>query len=317
MYLAGLLVPMLRSFFHTSIFCGFSLLVLLLWPNRTAVAQRTVDSGVLEIAFPDGRTLAEAEQWVVQQARIEALKNAFGMRIQSETVQAQADFDGQVEDAFTELSVEQVKGEWMEDKSIDGPHKFCRDGEFWFKVQVVGKARRNKEEKLDLEMALVRDVQGQEELETLSDGDRVRLRFQSPVDGHVMFFFIEDGVVYDLTLGNTEMATKVDGRQVYSLFSTESEWLASNAEVLSLGRIPRYSFDFYVSSKEGKESLAMVVAAFALSPFAPPSLEFDKSNRVWTMGEENFERWVKQNMNRIEFFQVERQAVRIRPKQRY
>jgi len=205
----------------------------------------------------------------------------------------------------------------MEDKSIDGPHKFCRDGEFWFRVQVVGKARRNKEEKLDLEMALVRDVQGREELETLSDGDRVRLRFRSPVDGHVMFFFIEDGVVYDLTLGNTEMATKVDGRQVYSLFSTESEWLASNAEVLSLGRIPRYSFDFYVSSKEGKESLAMVVAAFALSPFAPPSLEFDKSNRVWTMGEENFERWVKQNMNRIEFFQVERQAVRIRPKQRY
>jgi len=34
-------------------------------------AQRTVDSGVLEFAFPEGRTLMEAEAWVIQQARIE------------------------------------------------------------------------------------------------------------------------------------------------------------------------------------------------------------------------------------------------------
>ena len=280
-------------------------------------AQRTVDSGVLEFAFPEGRTLMEAEAWVIQQARIEALKQAFGMRIAIETVQVQSEYNGRVDDAFTELSVEQVKGEWMEDKSIEGPDRICRDGDFWFQVRVTGKARRNREGDVALELTLVEDVLCHNETETLADGDRVRLRFWSPIDGHVMFFYLEDGQVYALSGSQSEMATAVNGQRVYSLFSTESEWIAADAGLTTLERLPRYSFGFQVTGKEAVESRAVILAAFAQTSFAPPRLDYDDKEKVWTMGEEDFERWVKQNMARTPLFQVERQAARIRPQQRY
>jgi hypothetical protein len=278
---------------------------------------KTVDSGWQEFAFPEGRTLVQAEIWVVEQAKVRAMAAEFGTRVRSETVQVLTDANGQVDQSFSEMSVQQVQGQWLEDGEIEGPYRVCREGDFWFRVRVRGRARADRQEQADIEMDLRADVLCSRAVETLSHGDRLRLRLRSPVDGHVMFFYLEDEQVFALSTDQTEWAVALEGQQVYSLFNSESEWVAADAEALGLRRLSRYAYGFQVSAAEAKETQALLVGAFAPSAFAPPKMDWVEEEKMWTMTEEAFERWLKQNLARTDRFQVERLPIRIQPKQRY
>jgi len=299
-------------------FSGFAQMVLLLSVDFAMQGQvKSVDSDWQEFAFPEGKTLAQAEVWVVEQAKIRAMAAEFGTRVRSETVQVLTDANGQVDQSFSELSVQQVQGQWVEDVELEGPYRECRDGDFWFRVRIRGKARADRQEQADLEMDLRADVACSQAVESLAHGERLRLRFSSPVDGHVMFFYIEEQKVYALSTDQAQWAVALEGQQVYSLFSSESEWVAADAEALGLKRLSRYAYGFQVTASEAKETQALLVGAFAHAAFAPPQMEWDSEDSVWTMTEEAFDRWLKQNLARTERFQVERLPVRIQPKQRY
>lgn len=304
-------------------FVRFSVaLVLLSWrilaPFEAMSQQvKTVDSDWLELGFPAGRTLEEAEAWAVEQARIKALANAFGTLVNSETVRVQSDYNGKVDDAFTELNVSQVKGEWLETRTVEGPYRECQDGDFILRVRVTGKARSLRSDRVDLEMALRADVRAVQPVVALQDGDRLRLRFSSPVDGYVMFFYVEDGVVYALTNSKADMAASIRGQQVYSLFSTESEWIEAQAGASGLDRLARYAWGFQVTHSGAVDAGALVVGAFSRQGFAPPRMDWNETEGVSTMEESAFERWLKQQGSQSALFQVERLPFRIAAKQRY
>ena len=278
---------------------------------------KTVDSGLLVFADPEGRTREQAKQWVVEQAKVRAMANEFGTRVKSETVQVTAESNGQMDDSFTELNVLQVKGEWVETKEIEGPTPEIRDGEIWWAVRVRGKARPLKVSHVELEMDLRSDILGSENVAYLEDGDRLRARFLSPVDGHVMFFYAEDEVVYALSNGHSDFAEAIQGQKAYSLFSSESEWVESGAENEGLDKLSRYAWKFKVTNPQMKESQGMLYGAFATHGFAPPKMDWQASEEMWTMDAEQFDRWFKQNVARSDQFQMERLPIRIRPKQRY
>lgn len=279
--------------------------------------QKKVDSGWEYFANPQGRTTEEAKQWVIEQAKIRALAASFGTRVNSETVQVSSDFNGQVDGSFTELNVLQVKGEWLETTLIEGPKPEVRDGEIWWSVRVQGKAQPIKESKVDLQLELCSDVLGLKQVTFLEAGDRVRARFQSPVNGHVMFFYLEKNLVYALSNNNAEFAEEVEGQAVYSLFSNESECLEMGAAEQGLKRLARYAWGFQVTNEDMMDAQAMLIGAFATHGFSPPVMNWQEEEQMWTVGQEEFDRWVKQNSGRSDHFQIQRVPIRIRPKQRY
>lgn len=279
--------------------------------------SRTVDSDWQEFAHPDGRSMLEAEQWVIQQAKVMAMEAVFGSRVESESVHVVSDFNGRVDDAFSELNVMQVKGEWMETTSLEGPEKVLRDGELWWRVRIKGRARPLDETGVDLELVACRDVLVLEAVTGLEHGERLRARFSSPVDGHVMFFYSEQGLVYALSDSNTELAEAVKGQRVYSLFSPESEWLEAEAEAQDLHRLSRFAWGFQVTNSGDLDLQGMLIGVFALNPFAPPRMDWSEEERIWSMGEQDFERWIRQGSGRQDVFEVERAPIRIKARKRY
>ena len=298
--------------------CRLVFLFAMVWGSGVVEGQvKTVDSGWEYFANPQGRTTEEAKQWVVEQAKIRAMAAAFGTRVKSETVQVSSEFNGQTDGSFTELNVLQVMGEWLSTTALEGPKPEVRNGEIWWSVRIQGKAQPMKESRVDLTLELCSDLLGLDPVTFLEAGDRVRARFQSPVDGHVMFFYIEKGVVYALSNNNAEFAEEVKGQQVYSLFSNESEWLESVASERELSRLARYAWGFQVTNENMMDAQAMLVGAFATHGFAPPNMNWEEEDQMWMVEEEKFERWIKQNAGRSDHFQVQRVPIRIRPKQRY
>ena len=278
---------------------------------------KTVDSGWEFFANPQGRTTEEAKKWVIEQAKIRAMAAVFGTRVKSETVQVTSDNNGEIDGSFTELNVLQVKGEWLETTVCEGPLPEIRDGEIWWSVRVEGKAQPIKESRVDLTLDLCADVLGIEPVTFLEAGDRVRARFQSPVDGHVMFFYLENGTVYALSNNNTEFAEEVEGQREYALFNNESEWLEVEASRQGMKRLARYSWGFKVTNEDMVDAQAMLIGAFATHEFAPPVMNWNEEEQMWSVEEERLERWIKQNAGRSDHFQVQRVPIRIRPKQRY
>lgn len=309
---------MKRSTFPLKLAQRSFLLLSLIGGNDVLYAQtKKVDSGWEYFANPQGRTTEQAKEWVVEQAKIRAIAAAFGTRINSETVQVSSDFNGQTDGSFTELSVLQVKGEWIETTETEGPFAEVRDNEIWWSVRVQGKAQPIKEDKVDVVLELCSDVLGLRPVTFLEAGDRVRARFQSPVDGHVMFFYLEKDLVYALSNNNSEFAEEVKGQQVYSLFSNESEWLEVEASQQGLNRMARYAWGFQVTNEDKMDSQAILMGAFATHSFAPPAMNWQEEDQMWTLGKEEFERWVKQNSGRSDHFQMQRVSIRIKPQQRY
>ena len=166
-----------------------------------------------------------------------------------------------------------------------------------------------------MDFALVSDLFGLQRIDALGDGERIRARFRVPVDGHVMFFYQESGVVHALSNSDAQLAAAVKGQRTYSLFSTEAEWL--EAEGPSLDRLSRYSWGFKVTNPDMIESTALLVGVFARQAFPPPNMDWNEEEEMWSLAEEAFDRWVKQGSGRLDGFQVERVPIRILPKTRY
>lgn len=291
---------------------------ILLWGCGAAsgMAQvRTVDSGELTLSNPSGLTELEAKQWAVEQARIRALANAFGTRVQSESVLSISDVNGEVDEAFTELNVSEVQGEWMQTLEVIGPEPVICDGGICWKVRVRGKAREIKQTRVTLDWDLVSDVAARASVESLMDGDRIRCGFSSPVDGYVLLFYAEAGQVYVLTSDPTAWSIPVKGQQRYALFSREDEFQEAGLVGTSVARLAPYSYGFAADNAGDVDLMGTVIAAFDTERFPPPMVAADGD--IPSLTESEFERWVKRNSGRSEGFQLERHPVRIRAKQKY
>lgn len=274
---------------------------------------KTVDSGELSFANPNGLTPDEAKQWVIEQARIRALANAFGTRVQSETVMTTSESNGTLDEAFTEMNVSQVKGEWVQTLEVNGPSPFIQEDGIWWKVRIRGKARPVTEDRVELELALVGDVEARVPVESLMDGDRIRCAFASPVDGHALLFYLESGLAYVLAEDATSWSVEIQGQQSYSLFSPSHEWLGIEAG--HVAKLEGYDYGFQAVNSTEVDLQGMLILAFSTEKFSPPMAK-DQTD-IFTLSEEAFERWIRKKSASSDAFQIERLPIRIRAKKQY
>ena len=306
---------MLLTFHRTFLFSLLWVASHLLSTSAGLMAQvRNVDSGELSFANPPDMDPETAKEWVLQQARIRAMADEFGTRVRSESVYSVSDANGQVDDAFTELSVSQVKGEWVRTVEETGPTPFVQDGAIWWTVRVQGQATPLRESRVELELTLVEDVQAKVPLDFVMDGDRIRCGFTAPVDGFLLLFYVEKGVVYGLAKDPKAWSVGIEGQKAYSLFTPEHEWRAELPEG-GLPTLKGYDYGFQALNEGDVDVSGMLIAAFGTERFPPPIVEGEGD--ISTLGEEAFERWVKRRTGASDAFQLERRPVRIRAKDRY
>ena len=287
------------------LFCGV---------QKTQAQTRVVDSGELSFASPADMDLEEAKVWVLKQAQIRALANEFGTRVRSESVYSVTDANGEVDDAFTELSVSQVKGEWVRTLEEIGPEPFVKDGGFWWTVRVRGQARPIKESRVELELTLVEDMEARVSVEALMAGDRIRCGFTSPVDGYLLLFYSENGTVSVLANDPKEWSVPIEGQTTYSLFTAKHEWREAGLEGREVPTLKGYDYGFRGINDGDVDLSGMLIAAFSTERFSPPIVEGGEG--IFTLQEADFERWVKRKSGASDAFQLERQPVRIRAKKK-
>ena len=290
-------------------------IVVVFSPNELRAQLRTVDSGQLEFSSPPDMGIEEAKAWVLEQACIRAMANEFGVRVTSESVYSVADFNGNSEDAFTELNVSQVQGEWVRTLEEFGPDPFVKDGSFWWSVRVRGQAKPIRQTNVELDLTVVEDIEARIPVDFLKAGDRIRCAFTSSVDGYLLLFYIEKGLVYALSDKSQTWSVSVEGQKTYSLFTPDYEWREAGGVEGELHSLPGYDYGFRAINEGDLDVYGVLVAAFNTERFSPPI--FRGGQEIPTVTEGDFDRWIKRNSGSSDDFQLERHPLRIKAKRGY
>ncbi len=139
---------------------------------------------------------AQAEQHAIERAKQRALENAFGVDVTSvvvslDTETQQGDGVSAGSDFFS-LGGTSVRGEWLttkDERILSSTH----NGEYWeVKVYVSGLAREKSGSPIDLKYAVISQPTERETRPRFFDGEDMLLRFESPVDGALCVYLVDE-----------------------------------------------------------------------------------------------------------------------------
>ena len=175
-------------------------------------------------------TFADARVRAVENARVEALKEAFGSMVSSDIVSEMiTGSDGTAHTELREITQETARGEWLGDNSEpqvnirydSGIHSFVYD------VTISGKARKITKSKTELEWkVLCEGTEDKDENDSFVSGEHICVSFKSPVSGYVAVYLMgDDGEVSCLLPypGDQTGAYAVRGGKRYVFFDKESD----------------------------------------------------------------------------------------------
>ncbi len=135
--------------------------------------------------IPSTMNRAQAEEEAIRWAKISALNKAFGNSL----VASQTTILTENDERFYSNGFDLVKGEWIE--TIGKPEiKVGLDGsDVFLTVKIKGKAREKKSADTDLSVKILRNCTTPNcEASQFRSGDKIFVRFESPIDGYVSIY---------------------------------------------------------------------------------------------------------------------------------
>lgn len=141
-------------------------------------------------------TFADARIKAIENARVEALKEAFGTMISSDIVtEMVSDSEGGAHSELREITQETARGEWLSDTS-EPVVSIRYDKElhsFVYDVSISGKARKISKSKTEFIWTVLNDDQtATKDCDTFYNGDHIYVSFKTPALGYVAIYLIED-----------------------------------------------------------------------------------------------------------------------------
>lgn len=177
-----------------------------------------------------GMTFADARRKAIENARTEALKQAFGSIVSSDIVsEMHSGSDGVTHSELREITQETARGEWLGDSSEpEIAIKFDRDTHsFIYDVKISGKARKITKAKLSLDWKILREgTDDSYESDIFNSGEHIYINFKSPVSGYLAIYLMgDDGTVNCLLpyMNDEDGIFKVKGGQNYILFDKDRD----------------------------------------------------------------------------------------------
>ncbi len=171
---------------------GLSFVLFFLLCHIVTYAQREMEvHGVATVRMDEDMTLASVKRKVIDDAKKEAVKEAFGTVITHNVVTQTTVEDGVEKSNFVERAGEKAKGRWLADTQ---PAKLSvnYDGtSLTFTAEVWGKAREIVKAEADLVVEVLNRPAADAKANTFNNGDNVYLHFKSPSAGYLAIYLLD------------------------------------------------------------------------------------------------------------------------------
>lgn len=203
------------------------LLVTCIMVGIIAYAQKTKTvSASYTFYAPETLSIEEAKREALNRAQIEAIANEFGTLIGQNNITFTRNKNGNSQMKFHSLRWSDVKGEWLE--TIGKPtYDINYDNNFLIvKCNVKGKAREISRAIIDiLAKPLKNGTDLRYEAYNFNDGDDFFLYFESPVDGYISVYLLDEfnQIVYNILpyKAQNSASSRIVANKEYIFFSKD------------------------------------------------------------------------------------------------
>lgn len=168
------------------------LLTLVFPASLFAQSERRVE-GEYTYYTPQDVSLETARATAIEQARIQALADAFGTLIEQTTFTRQENIDGTSFINMLALGESTVKGEWLNDTKEPETEVLYEDHFLIVTAHVWGVARELVSVPIDISAKVLKNgTLDRYEDDNFRDGDDIYLSFQSPTKGYLAVYLMDD-----------------------------------------------------------------------------------------------------------------------------
>lgn len=208
----------------------FILIILVLALSVTSFAQKEKKvTGEYTYYAPEEVTIDRAKRTALERAQLEAISATFGTNISQHNATRISNVNGHSDIKFHSFSSSDVKGEWIETIGVP-EYNISHEQEILIvKCKVTGKIREITSVPIDIKSKVLRNgTEDRFESSEFRSGDDLFLSFQSPVDGYLAVYLIdeEDNAFCLLPYRNqTEGVFKIKGNESYLFFSQDKTTL--------------------------------------------------------------------------------------------
>lgn len=228
-------------------------------------------------------SIAEAKRKAVEQAKLMALKEAFGEYYHEDVVDVRTETDDKSSGFFYESSMASVKGVWISDITEPVVDVYLTDNGLIFKAEVEGNATEKKD-LINIKWNIKGEWKGNIEHDNpmLMPDERFYLNFQSPVAGFV--------AVYLKNLENNEIACllpykanlngqyRISGGKQYQFFNDAYDNTANE-----------YAFS---KPKQGKTEVYKIILVFSTMPFTKCVDSTGDFKHANSLTDVDFKKWI-------------------------
>jgi hypothetical protein len=256
---------------------------------------------------PENVSLEQAKQIALERAKLEALSEKFGTTVSQNNATMVRNENEKSDVRFLSLSASEVKGEWLEDVKVEYENPYVEQGMLIVKVSVCGKARKITGAGIDFSAKILRNgTEAKYESDHFKEGDDLFLLFQSPVDGYLAVYLVDETPTAFRMLpyaGDASGRVPVKGGKEYLFFSSKH---VAHSEAHS---VAEYTM---TCDKQTERN-------FIYTVFSPN--EFTKANDILSEGEtvllpelpfDEFQKWLVKNRTKDKDMKVEIKSITIK-----
>ena len=235
--------------------------VVTLWMAVVAVCvfAQKVKTGEGEYTYyaPENVSLAEAKRYALNQAQLNAIANEFGTIVEQTNLTRMETSDERTKTRFNSFGSSDVKGEWIE--TIGEPEYDVQliDGTQVVTCRVKGKIRETVTSQADVKAKVLRNGrEDRNEDDRFKDGDDLFMSFQTPVNGYLAVYLVDDkeDVQCLLPYQNQQSGIfEVEANRRYVLFSGKDD--------------PQPYVDEYTLSADRSEEFYQIYVIFSPNQF--------------------------------------------------
>lgn len=200
---------------------------LALFVSVSMFAQKTVKvNAEYTYIAPENMTLELAKLTALDRAKIQAIADEFGTTVSQNNSTYVENSNGKSNINFQSVGSSDVKGEWIETIGEPRYDISYEQNMLVVKVQVRGRIREIVTSQIDLvAQVLCNGTTPQFERSEFRSGDEMYLRFQSPVDGNLVVYFVDHTAQTAYCLlpysQSTDSAQRIEHDKTYIFFSAK------------------------------------------------------------------------------------------------
>jgi hypothetical protein len=203
------------------------LILLLTFLPCVLFAQTRKVSGTYTYYANPSMSVKQAMTAAIENAKIQALAKEFGTSLQQSTISEMGQTGSKESESFNQLSIEEVKGEWIEDTKEPETKitATMNDGTLVIEAKVWGKARAVTNKAANFEASVLRNgTEKRFASAEFKEGDQMYVYFVAPADGYVCIYFVDESKTVSCLLpyaGDSDGQQPVKHGKEYVFFSSK------------------------------------------------------------------------------------------------